>query len=71
MKVMFCWWTIQHDFVIITAGQFWPEDAVTAVVIATDVRDETTANTLVQLLLSGDSESRLMGETSFQDFWDH
>lgn len=44
-----------NDFAVMIASQICPEVVITAVVIATDVYDEMTANALVQVSLLIDS----------------
>lgn len=49
-------------------GQFWSEDAIAEVLIATDVEDGETANALVQMLLSFNTDPRCLDESMSQPF---
>lgn len=59
----------ENDFVVMTANQIWYEDFICTIVIATDIGNEKTANTLVQMSLSSDSEPRHPEELKKQVFY--
>lgn len=61
----------ENDFVLMTAGQVWPEGVITAIVISTILGDEMTANTFVQLSFLLGSEQRFLDEQTTQAFRTH
>lgn len=48
-----------NDFAVMAADQVWPEDVITAVVIAIDSGRKATVTALVQMSLLIDSEDRI------------
>lgn len=61
----------KNCFGVMTIFHVLPQNAITVIVTATDVMDDTILNVLIQMSLSLDIEFRLLDEQTNQSFRTH